>query len=362
MKVRHKGPAPYLFLSPYLLLTAIFFVFPFVNADHARVLRDQRPAQPRLRRARQLPLPAARPQLPHRAAQHDDLRAGVGAGAAAAGDGAGAAAQLGRLAHPRRVPADVLLAQPGRPGARRHPVLGAVHAALRPDHARHRRAAALGDSRSAGSADPPLVMPAIVLSSLWLWVGFNMIYFLAALQTVDKSLEEAARIDGASPWQVFWHVTLPSMRHVVVFVVIMSIIGSYQLFELPITLLSETQRLRRQERRADADHLPQLLRLPVGRPRPGVGRRLGGRGHHLHHQPDPDPGRQAGRGLDHELSPARPALRVARRSSPSTSRCAWSIAGRRAATRAGPSSRSARCWCCRRSPGWSPACSRHARR
>jgi ABC-type sugar transport system permease subunit len=88
--------------------------------------------------------------------------------------------------------------------------------------------------------DPPLIMPAIVLSSLWLWVGFNMIYFLAALQTVDKSLEEAARIDGASPWQVFWHVTLPSMRHVVVFVVIMSVIGSYQLFELPITLLSES--------------------------------------------------------------------------------------------------------------------------
>ncbi len=83
-------------------------------------------------------------------------------------------------------------------------------------------------------------MPAIVLASLWLWVGFNMVYFLAALQTVDKSLEEAARIDGASAWQVFWHVTLPSMRHVVVFVVIMTVIGSYQLFELPLTLLAES--------------------------------------------------------------------------------------------------------------------------
>jgi ABC-type sugar transport system permease subunit len=88
--------------------------------------------------------------------------------------------------------------------------------------------------------DPPLIMPAIVLASLWVWVGFNMVYFLAALQTVDKSLEEAARIDGANAWQVFWHVTLPSMRHVVVFVVIMTVIGSYQLFELPLTLLSET--------------------------------------------------------------------------------------------------------------------------
>jgi ABC-type sugar transport system permease subunit len=89
-------------------------------------------------------------------------------------------------------------------------------------------------------SSPALVMPAIILTSLWLWVGFNMIYFLAALQSVDKSLEEAARIDGANAWQVFWHVTLPSMRHVVVFVVIMCIIGSYQLFELPVSLLNST--------------------------------------------------------------------------------------------------------------------------
>jgi ABC-type sugar transport system permease subunit len=89
-------------------------------------------------------------------------------------------------------------------------------------------------------SEPRLVMPAIILTSLWIWVGFNMVYFLAALQSVDKSIEEAARIDGANAWQVFWHVTLPSMRHVVVFVVIMSLIGSYQLFELPYALLSSS--------------------------------------------------------------------------------------------------------------------------
>lgn len=88
--------------------------------------------------------------------------------------------------------------------------------------------------------DPKLVMPAIVLTSLWVWVGFNMIYFLAALQSVDKSLEEAARIDGASPFQVFWHVTLPAMRHVVGFVLITCISGSFQLFELPLALLPTT--------------------------------------------------------------------------------------------------------------------------
>ena len=89
-------------------------------------------------------------------------------------------------------------------------------------------------------SDPRLVMPAIILCSLWIWVGLNMIYFLAALQAVDKDLEDAARIDGAGRWQVFWHVTLPSMRPVVIFVMIMSVIGSYQIFELPLALLADT--------------------------------------------------------------------------------------------------------------------------
>jgi ABC-type sugar transport system permease subunit len=84
---------------------------------------------------------------------------------------------------------------------------------------------------------PALVMPALVVVSLWMYVGFNMIYFLAALQGVDKSLTEAANIDGASPWQVFVHVTLPQIKPVAVFVVVMSTIGSYQLFELPYALL-----------------------------------------------------------------------------------------------------------------------------
>jgi ABC-type sugar transport system permease subunit len=85
--------------------------------------------------------------------------------------------------------------------------------------------------------DPALVMPALVIVSLWMYVGFNMVYFLAALQSVDQSLVEAARIDGAGPWQVFRHVTVPAIRPVILFVVVMSTIGSFNLFELPFTLL-----------------------------------------------------------------------------------------------------------------------------
>ena len=88
--------------------------------------------------------------------------------------------------------------------------------------------------------NPTMVMPALVLTSLWLYVGFNMVYFLAALQSVDKELEQAARIDGANAWQVFWNVTLPSIRHVVVFVVILSTVGSFNLFELPLAMLNGT--------------------------------------------------------------------------------------------------------------------------
>jgi len=86
-------------------------------------------------------------------------------------------------------------------------------------------------------ANPSLVMPALIIVSMWMYVGFNMIYFLAALQNVDEGLLDAARVDGASPWQTFWHVTLPQIKPVAIFVVVMSTIGSYQLFELPYALL-----------------------------------------------------------------------------------------------------------------------------
>ena len=85
--------------------------------------------------------------------------------------------------------------------------------------------------------EPSLILPAIVIASLWMWVGFNMIYFLAALQNVDQSLIEAARMDGAGPVGVFFNVTLPAIAPVATFVVVTSTIGSFQLFELPYTLL-----------------------------------------------------------------------------------------------------------------------------
>src|SRR6185436_18166957 len=77
--------------------------------DRARVLRDQRAAQPGVRRAGQLSLPVPGRELPRGPAEHDDLRAGVGVRAVAAGHGPGAAAQRQRLARALDLPADLLL-------------------------------------------------------------------------------------------------------------------------------------------------------------------------------------------------------------------------------------------------------------
>ena len=82
-----------------------------------------------------------------------------------------------------------------------------------------------------------LIMPSIILTSVWQSSGFNMLYFLAGLQGIRGELYEAADVDGASRWQSFLHVTLPGLRPITIFVVVISIINSLQLFDVPFVLL-----------------------------------------------------------------------------------------------------------------------------
>lgn len=82
------------------------------------------------------------------------------------------------------------------------------------------------------------VMWALIVASLWMFVGFNMTYFSAALQNVRQELLEAATLDGASAWQRFRHVVVPEILPVGGFVVLLSLIGSFQLFELPYLMLT----------------------------------------------------------------------------------------------------------------------------
>ena len=83
-------------------------------------------------------------------------------------------------------------------------------------------------------------MISVILAALWMYVGFNMVYFLAALQNVRRDLVEAAMIDGAGPWQRFLNVTVPAIKPVGTFVVLLSIVGSFQLFELPWVMFPTT--------------------------------------------------------------------------------------------------------------------------
>jgi len=71
---------------------------------------------------------------------------------------------------------------------------------------------------------------------LWRWTGFTMIYFLAGLQAVPRELLEASWIDGATRWRSFLHVTLPLLRPVILFVAVIVLIGSSQIFEEPFIL------------------------------------------------------------------------------------------------------------------------------
>lgn len=73
------------------------------------------------------------------------------------------------------------------------------------------------------------VIPSLVLMSLW-GAGTNMLLYLAGLQSIPTQLQEAAKIDGANSWQVFWRVTLPLLTPTVFFNVVMNIIGSFQVF------------------------------------------------------------------------------------------------------------------------------------
>jgi lactose/L-arabinose transport system permease protein len=65
---------------------------------------------------------------------------------------------------------------------------------------------------------------------IWAWLGYNMVIMLAGLQTIPSELTEAAMIDGASPTQAFFYVTIPLMRPVILFSVVLSTMGSFNLF------------------------------------------------------------------------------------------------------------------------------------
>jgi multiple sugar transport system permease protein len=82
----------------------------------------------------------------------------------------------------------------------------------------------------------PLTLPAIAIMEVWWGLGYHTIFFLAGLAAIPKDLPEAARIDGANEWQVFWHVVLPRLAPIMMILVVlrfgtaMAVIDEYLIF------------------------------------------------------------------------------------------------------------------------------------
>ncbi len=79
--------------------------------------------------------------------------------------------------------------------------------------------------------DPQLALPAIMLTSIWQGVGFQMVVILAGLQAIPAQLYDAAAVDRAGTWQCFRHVTLPQLRNTLVFVMLVTTILAFRLFD-----------------------------------------------------------------------------------------------------------------------------------
>lgn len=80
-------------------------------------------------------------------------------------------------------------------------------------------------------ADPFWAKVLIIMAVTWRWTGYNMIFFLAALQNIDRSIYEAARIDGVPAWARFFNITVPMLKPVILFTSVTSTIGTLQLFD-----------------------------------------------------------------------------------------------------------------------------------
>ena len=73
-------------------------------------------------------------------------------------------------------------------------------------------------------------MPAIVVTTLWWTVGFNVVLFLAGLQDIEPSMYEAASLDGAGPWAKFRYITVPGLQRTLLLVIVLQVIASFQIF------------------------------------------------------------------------------------------------------------------------------------
>ncbi len=76
----------------------------------------------------------------------------------------------------------------------------------------------------------PLAMLAVLIAYIWQDFGYNLVIFMAALQGIPESIRDAARVDGANAWHEFWHITVPLLRPTLLFVSVLTMLSSLQVF------------------------------------------------------------------------------------------------------------------------------------
>ncbi|QBY01225.1 sugar ABC transporter permease [Rhodophyticola sp. CCM32] len=94
----------------------------------------------------------------------------------------------------------------------------------------------LGAFKQQWVQDPDLVKWSLVFASVWRYMGFQLLITYGALQAVPTDQYEAARIEGASEWQQFWYITFPSIKMILGLQIILSTVGSLEVFEVPFLI------------------------------------------------------------------------------------------------------------------------------
>lgn len=102
------------------------------------------------------------------------------------------------------------------------PTLGIVNAGIE----------LLGFDAVAFLGTPQTAIPSLAMITVWRYFGYTALLIFAGMQTIDSTIYESAAVDGASEWNMFWRITLPLMRPVLAFVMVTSIIGSFQVFDI----------------------------------------------------------------------------------------------------------------------------------
>jgi multiple sugar transport system permease protein len=88
----------------------------------------------------------------------------------------------------------------------------------------------VGIPRQVFLSDPNRALPAITLMMIWKEIGFSMIILMAGLKGIPTEYREAAIVDGAKAWQIFWLITLPLLKRVIMFVIVTQTVFSFQVF------------------------------------------------------------------------------------------------------------------------------------